>query len=50
MKSMMGIKNAPWWPFINLEYFVIPLLHTLISIGNDLLDQFRDWVNEDLDD
>ena len=50
MKLTMGIKDAPWWPFINLEVFVVPLLHTLIGIGNDLLDQFRGCVNKDLED
>ena len=50
MKLTMGIKDAPWWPFINLECFVVPLLHALIGIGNDLLDQFRDRVTEDLED
>ena len=50
MNLTMSIKDAPWWPFINLECFVVPLLHALIGIGNDLLDQFRDWVNKDLED
>ena len=44
-----GVKSKPWWPFIPLENYVIPLLHLLIGIGNDLLQSFRDWVNEEIE-
>ena len=39
-KPKMGVKKKPWWPFIPLEHFIIPLLHVLIGIGNNLLDSF----------
>ena len=48
-KPRMGIKKEPWWPFIPLSHFVVPLLHVLIGIGNDLLDGFRDWVNDEVE-
>ena len=48
-KADQGVKQPPWWDFIELENFVVPLLHTLIGIGNDLLESFREWVNEEIE-
>ena len=33
---------------IKLSNYLVPLLHTLIGIGNDIYDNFRDVVNEDI--
>ena len=48
-KPKMGVKQKPWWPFIPLQNYIIPLLHVLIGIGNDLLSSFRDWVNDEIE-
>jgi len=48
-KAKFGVKKKAWWPFIPLENYMIPLLHVLIGLGNDLLDSFLDWVNEELE-
>ena len=45
-----GIKKAPWWEFLPLHHYMIPLLHALIGIGNDLLDNFFDHINEEIED
>lgn len=34
---------------IPLTNFLVPLLHTLIGIGNDLYDNFRDFVNREIE-
>ncbi|KAL7530344.1 hypothetical protein ACHAXR_003439, partial [Thalassiosira sp. AJA248-18] len=47
--AKQGVKAKPWWPFIPLRNYMIPLLHVLIGIGNDLLESFRDWVNEEVE-
>ncbi|KAL7529504.1 hypothetical protein ACHAWF_003005, partial [Thalassiosira exigua] len=49
-KPIDGVKSLPWWDFLEVKDFMIPLLHILIGIGNDLLDSFREWVNEELED
>jgi hypothetical protein len=41
-----GIKKPPWWPFINMEHVMVPLLHCLIGTGNNVLYRFCDKVNE----
>ena len=48
-KPRLGVKTAPWWDFIPLEHYVVPLLHCLIGIGNDILSLFRDIVSESID-
>ena len=44
-----GLKKEPRWLFILLIHYVVPLLHVLIGIGNDLLNRFWDWVNNEVE-
>ena len=48
-KPIEGCKERPWWQMIPISNYLVPLLHTLIGIGNDILDNFRDIVNEDIE-
>ena len=43
---VLGVKKKPWWPFIPLLNYLIPLLHCLIGIGNQLLDKLWAIINE----
>ncbi len=43
---MLGVKQKPWWPFIPLSNYMIPLLHCKIGIGNQMLEKLRDIINE----
>jgi hypothetical protein len=45
-KPQLGIKQQPWWPFIPISNYMVPLLHCEIGIGNQLLDKLRDIINE----
>jgi hypothetical protein len=36
----LGVNKKPWWQFIPLENYVVPLLHMLIKIGNQMLARF----------
>ena len=40
--SRMGVKRAPYWPFIPVENYAIPLLHLMIGILNEIIDYFTD--------
>jgi hypothetical protein len=42
----LGVKQEPWWPFITILHYMIPLLHCEIGIGNQLLDKLLQIVNE----
>lgn len=44
-----GIKEEPWWDFIPLENFIVPLLHCLIGVGNDILSHLREWISEEIE-
>jgi hypothetical protein len=35
---VLGVKKKPWWPFIPLAHYMVPLLHCKIGVGNQLLD------------
>ncbi|EJK66743.1 hypothetical protein THAOC_12304, partial [Thalassiosira oceanica] len=48
-KANEGFKYEPWWDFIPLHHYMVPLLHCLIGVGNDLLASFLDWVNEEIE-
>lgn len=45
----LGVKNQPWWPFIPLHHYIVPLLHCEIGIGNQLLDKLRGIVSEHIE-
>ena len=48
-KPKHGVKTKLWWPFIDIQNYVVPLLHTLIGIGNDILDNLKDIVNDKIE-
>ena len=37
-----GMKARPYWDFIPIENYIIPLLHVMIGVGNDILEHFMD--------
>ena len=41
---LMGVKQEPWWAFLKFEHHMVPLLHCMIGIGNNLLDKFCDLI------
>jgi hypothetical protein len=42
----MGVKQEPWWSFLKFEHQMVPLLHCLIGIRNNLVDIFCDMIDE----
>ena len=48
-EPMLGVKKKPWWPFIPIAHYMVPLLHCMIGVGNQLLDMLRDIINEHLE-
>jgi hypothetical protein len=43
---LLGVKKKPWWPFLPLGNYMVPLLHCLIGIGNQLLEKLRAIIHE----
>jgi hypothetical protein len=41
-----GVKEQPLVNFIPMHNVVIPLLHELLGLGNDVMNMFRDWIDE----
>ncbi len=46
---VLGGKQKPWWPFIPLQNYVVPLLHCKIGIGNQLFDRLCAIVQEHIE-
>jgi hypothetical protein len=40
----VGVREAPVWPFISIRRTLIPILHELLGLGNDLMSNFRGYV------
>lgn len=42
----LGVREPPWFPFIPMTNVLFPLLHEILGVGNDLLANFRGWLDE----
>lgn len=40
-----GQKETPIWNFIPIKCILAPLLHALLGIGNDLVNNYFTWVD-----
>ncbi len=43
---LLGVKKKPWWPFLPLDHYMVPLLHCEIGIGNQLLHWLQAIINK----
>ena len=48
-ETKLGVKQKPWWDFIPITHYMVPLLHCMIGVGNQLLDMLRDIFKEHLE-
>ena len=44
-ESHLGVKSKLWWDFIPIDHYVVPLLHCLIGIGDNIMTRFRHTVS-----
>jgi hypothetical protein len=42
----VGVREAPVWPFISIRRMLMPILHELLGLGNDLMSSFWGYVEE----
>jgi hypothetical protein len=42
----VGIREPPLWSFIPVHRVLIPMLYLLLGLGNNILDNFWEWVDE----
>ena len=45
-ETKLGVKQKPWWDSIPITHYMVPLLHCIIGVGNQLLDMLQDIINE----
>jgi hypothetical protein len=41
-----GVREAPVWPSISIRRMLIPIVHELLGLGNDLMSNFCGYVEE----
>mgnify|MGYP000582880178 CR=1 FL=1 len=44
--SSLGVKDCPLWSFIPLTRVLVPILHLLLGLANDMLENAWQWVEE----
>ena len=44
----MGVKSKPYWDFIPIENYAIPLLHIAIGVFNDIISYFERIVDSEI--
>lgn len=42
----LGVCENPMFPFIPIQNILIPLLHLVLGLGNDVMNFFRDFIEE----
>lgn len=40
-----GIVKLPIWDAIEINFYILSLLHLFLGMGNDIIDSFFRWVN-----
>ena len=46
--NRFGVKFKPYWPFIPILNYIVPLLHIMIGVFNDILDYFMKKVEAEI--
>ena len=41
-----GVKTAPLLDAVEVKFYVIPLLHVLLGVGNDSMRHFFNWIDD----
>ena len=42
----LGIKEEPYWDFVQVDNFICPILHKQINLGNNIFHNLLDYGNE----
>ena len=42
----LGVKEEPYWDFIEIDNFICPILHNQINLGNNVFHNLLDYGNE----
>jgi len=45
ISGLVGQKEEPLWTFIPVQNYLVPLLHLLLGLGNNLLDNYFSWLD-----
>ena len=44
--DFLGVKEHPYWDFVQVDNFICPILHNQISLGNHMFHNLLDYGND----
>ena len=45
----LDVKDVTWWPFVTMNHFIVPLLHCLLGVGDNIFTKCHNIVNLEID-
>ena len=42
----LGVKEEPYWDFVEVDNYICPILHNQINLGNNVFHNLLDYGNE----
>ena len=45
----LGVKEGPYWDFVEGNNYICPILHNQINLGNNLFHNWLDYGNENIE-
>ena len=45
----LGVKEEPYWDFVEVDNYICSILHNQINLGNNVFHNLSDYVNENIE-
>ena len=45
----VGVKEEPYWDFVEVDNYICPILHNQINLGNNVFHSLLDYGNENIE-
>ena len=45
----LGVKEEPYWDFVEVDNYNYPILHNQINLGNNVFHNLLDYSNENIE-
>ena len=45
----LGVKEDPYWEFVPINHYILPILHNQINLGDDVLYNILDYGNDKIE-
>ena len=45
----LGVKEEPYWDFVEVDNYICPILYNQINLGNNVFHDLLDYGNENIE-